>query len=79
MHVESFSLTSRFLIIPKRTGRTDDKDDVASEHKYVVMLYLFLEGEVFLLNHQVAPTVLFSYLAFYALPLSQTYLLELLK
>ena len=36
MHVESFSLTSRFLIIPYRTGRTDDKDDVASEHRYVV-------------------------------------------
>ena len=36
MHVESFSLTSRFLIIAKRTGRIDDKDDVASEHKYVV-------------------------------------------
>ena len=30
------------------------------------MLSLFLVGEVFLLNHQVAPTVWLSNLAFYA-------------
>ena len=38
MHVESFSLTSRFLIIPKKTGRTDDKEDVTSEHRYIYVV-----------------------------------------
>ena len=43
------------------------------------MLSLFLVGEVFLLNHLVVTTVWLSNLAFYALSLSQTHQLELLK
>ena len=43
------------------------------------MLFLFLVGEVFLLNHQVAPIVCLSNLTFYVQPLSQIHWTELLK
>ena len=72
MHVESFSLTSRFLMIPKEQEELMIKMMLLQN---TGMLYQFLVGEVFLLNHQVAPTVWLLNLAFYTLPLSQTHLL----
>ena len=36
MFVESFSLTFRCSIIPKKTRRTDNDNGAASEHRYVV-------------------------------------------